>query len=169
LPIEADGHNRTVWTNRPVRAGPPQVLADIESMPPNSLRCSCTGAPLSSCGFGDTPRTTALVGTAGWTTPRMCLMRFQGGARCILAAASQLSAILNNFSIQVLGSRAGLEWAGEDPDNALRSHPVGSRRAYFVAGVPCETPPLAVEGPARPAAIPGYVEGFANLSAGRAN
>jgi predicted dehydrogenase len=58
------------------------------------------------------------------------LMRFQGGARGVLAASQVAVGNLNNLSIKVYGSRAGLEWAGEEPDT-LRVTPYGEPSRIF--------------------------------------
>ena len=63
------------------------------------------------------------------------LMRFQGGARGILAASQVAVGNLNNLSIKVYGSRAGLEWAGEDPET-LRFTPYGEPSRIFRRGGP---------------------------------
>jgi hypothetical protein len=94
-------------------------------------------------------------------------MRFQGGARGVLAASQVAVGNLNNLSLKVYGSRAGLEWAGEEPET-LRFTPYGEPSRILRRGGPGNTP-LAVEGSRMPGGHPeGYVEGFANLYRGAA-
>jgi predicted dehydrogenase len=95
------------------------------------------------------------------------LLRFQGGARGVLAASQVAVGNLNNLSIKVYGSRAGLEWAGEDPET-LRFTPYGEPSRILRRGGPGNTS-LAIEGSRMPGGHPeGYVEGFANLYRGAA-
>jgi predicted dehydrogenase len=95
------------------------------------------------------------------------LMRFQGEARGVLAASQVAVGNLNNLSLKVYGSRAGLEWFGEEPET-LRFMPYGEPSRILRRGGPGNTP-LAVEGSRMPGGHPeGYVEGFANLYQGAA-
>ncbi len=95
------------------------------------------------------------------------LMRFAGGARGVLAASQVAVGNLNNLSLKVYGSRAGLEWAGETPE-FLRFTPYGEPSRMLQRGGPGNTS-LAVEGSRMPGGHPeGYVEGFANLYRGAA-
>ena len=85
----------------------------------------------------------------------------------MLAASQVAVGNLNNLSLKVYGSRAGLEWAGEDPET-LRFTPYGEPSRILRRGGPGNTP-LAVEGSRMPGGHPeGYVEGFANLYRGAA-
>jgi predicted dehydrogenase len=94
-------------------------------------------------------------------------MRFQGGARGILAASQVAVGNLKNLSLKVYGSRGGLEWAGEEPET-LRFTPYGEPSRILRRGGPANTA-LAVEGSRMPGGHPeGYVEGFANLYRGAA-
>ncbi len=86
----------------------------------------------------------------------------------MLAASQVAVGNLNSLSLNVYGSRAGVEWAGEEPET-LRFAPYGEPSRILRRGGPGNTP-LAVEGSRMPGgAIPkGYVEGFANLYRGAA-
>jgi predicted dehydrogenase len=69
------------------------------------------------------------------------------------------------LSLKVYGSRAGLEWAGEEPET-LRFTPYGEPSRILRRGGPGNTS-LAVDGSRMPGGHPeGYVEGFANLYRG---
>ena len=94
------------------------------------------------------------------------LMRFVGGARGALMASQVAVGNLNNLSLKVYGSRAGLECTGEEPET-LRFTPYGEPSRILRRGGPGGTP-LAVEGSRMPGGHPeGYVEGFANCTAAR--
>ena len=85
----------------------------------------------------------------------------------MLAASQVAVGNLNNLSLKVYGSRAGLEWSGEEPE-ILRFTPYGEPTRILRRGGPGNTP-LAVEGSRMPGGHPeGYVEGFANLYRGAA-
>ncbi len=69
---------------------------------------------------------------------------------------------LNNLSLKVFGTKAGLEWAGETPE-VLRFTPYGEPTRLLVRGGPANWDE-ARRGSRMPAGHPeGYVEGFANL------
>jgi predicted dehydrogenase len=95
------------------------------------------------------------------------MMRFAGGARGVVAASQFAVGNLNNLSLKVYGWRAGLAWAGEEPET-LRFTPCGERSGNLRRGGPGNTP-LTVEGLCMQGDHPeGYVEGFANLYRGAA-
>jgi predicted dehydrogenase len=69
---------------------------------------------------------------------------------------------LNNLSLKVFGTRAGLEWSGESPE-VLRFTPCGEPPRTLQRGVPGISE-SAREGSRMPGGHPeGYIEGFANL------
>jgi predicted dehydrogenase len=95
------------------------------------------------------------------------LMRFAGGARGVVAASQFAVRDLNNLSLKVYGWRAGLEWAGEEPET-LRFTPYGEPSGILRRGGPGNTP-LTVEDLRVQGGHPeGYVEGFANPYRGAA-
>jgi predicted dehydrogenase len=162
LPIEADGHKQAEWRTDPVRAGASAVLADI-GVHAHSLALFVTGLELDTVSAD----LTTFVPGRRLDDNAHVLMRFQGGARGTLTASQIAVGNLNNLSVKVYGSRAGLEWAGEDPET-LRYTPYGEPSRIFRRGGPGNTP-LSVEGSRMPGGHPeGYVEGFANLYRGAA-
>ena len=95
------------------------------------------------------------------------LLRFAGGARGVLTASQVAVGNLNNLSLKVYGTRAGLEWAGEAPE-FLRFTPYGEPSRTIQRGGPGNSA-LAVDGSRMPGGHPeGYVEGFANIYRGAA-
>jgi predicted dehydrogenase len=148
LPIDADGHKQAVWRTDPTRAGASACLADI-GVHAHSLALFVTGLELDAV----SAELTTFVPGRRLDDNAHVLMRFQGGARGVLAA-SQVAV-------------GNLEWAGEDPET-LRFTPYGEPSRILRRGGPGNTS-LAIEGSRMPGGHPeGYVEGFANLYRGAA-
>src|SRR5271168_4256196 len=162
LPIEADGHKQAEWRTDPERAGASACLADI-GVHAHSLALFVTGLELEAVSAD----LATFVPGRRLDDNAHVLMRFQGGARGVLASSQVAVGNLNNLSLKVYGSRAGLEWAGEEPET-LRFTPYGEPSRLLRRGGPGNTP-LAVEGSRMPGGhTEGYVEGFANLYRGAA-
>jgi predicted dehydrogenase len=162
MPIDADGHKQAEWRTDPGRAGASACLADI-GVHAHSLALFVTGLELDAVSAD----LATFVPGRRLDDNAHVLMRFQGGARGVLAASQVAVGNLNNLSLKVYGSRAGLEWAGEEPET-LRFTPYGEPSRILRRGGPGNTS-LAVEGSRMPGGHPeGYVEGFANLYRGAA-
>jgi predicted dehydrogenase len=162
MPIDAHGHKQAEWRTDPTRAGASACLADV-GVHAHSLALFVTGLELEAVSAD----LTTFVAGRRLDDNAHVLMRFAGGARGVLAASQVAVGNLNNLSLKVYGSRAGLEWAGEEPET-LRFTPYGEPSRILQRGGPGNTP-LAVEGSRMPGGHPeGYVEGFANLYRGAA-
>ena len=105
--------------HRSRRAGASACLADI-GVHAHSLALFVTGLELDAVSAD----LTTFVPGRRLDDNAHVLMRFAGGARGVLAASQVAVGNLNNLSLKVYGSRAGLEWAGEDPET-LRFTPYG--------------------------------------------
>jgi predicted dehydrogenase len=156
-PIDADGQKQAEWRTDPARAGASACLADIGVHAHNlalfvtRLELDAVSADLATFVPGRRLDDNAHV-----------LLRFAGGARGILAASQVAVGNLNNLSLKVYGTRAGLEWAGETPE-FLRFTPFGEPTRLLQRGGPANTSE-ARRGSRMPGGHPeGYVEGFANL------
>jgi predicted dehydrogenase len=120
-PIDAEGQKQAEWRTDPARAGPSACLADIGVHAHNlalfvtSLEVEAVSADLTTFVPGRRLDDNAHV-----------LMRFAGGARGVLTASQVAVGNLNNLSLKVFGTRAGLEWSGECPE-VLRFTPYGER------------------------------------------
>lgn len=155
--IDADGQKQAEWRTDPARAGASACLADIGVHAHNlalfvtQLDLAEVSADLSTFVPGRRLDDNAHV-----------MMRFAGGARGVLTASQVAVGNLNNLSLKVFGTKAGLEWAGETPE-VLRFTPYGEPTRILVRGGPANTDE-ARRGSRMPAGHPeGYVEGFANL------
>jgi predicted dehydrogenase len=161
-PIDAEGHKQAVWRTDPERAGASACLADI-GVHAHNLALFVTGLEVDEVSAD----LTTFVPGRRLDDNAHVLMRFAGGARGVLAASQVAVGNLNNLSVRVYGSRAGLEWSGEAPE-ALRFTPYGEPTRLIQRGGPANTA-LAVEGSRMPGGHPeGYIEGFANLYRGAA-
>jgi predicted dehydrogenase len=155
--IDADGHKQAEWRTDPARAGASACLADIGVHAHNlalfvsGLEVEAVSADLATFIPGRRLDDNAHV-----------LMRFVGGARGVLAASQIAVGNLNNLSVKVYGTRAGLEWCGEAPE-ILRFAPYGEPPRILQRGGP-GTWASAAQASRMPGGHPeGYIEGFANL------
>lgn len=156
-PIDQDGQKQAEWRTDPARAGASACLADIGVHAHNlalfvtQLDLAEVSADLSTFVPGRKLDDNAHV-----------MMRFANGARGVLTASQVAVGNLNNLSLKVFGTKAGLEWAGETPE-LLRFTPYGEPTRLLVRGGPANSDE-AKRGSRMPAGHPeGYVEGFANL------
>lgn len=119
LPIETDGHKQAEWRQDPKRAGPGGALGDIGTHAYQltsfitGMRAEAIYADLSSYVDGRTLDDNAHV-----------LMRFKGGAKGVLWVSQVAPGNENALRIRIFGSKAGLEWAQEEP-NRLHFSPLG--------------------------------------------
>ena len=156
-PIDADGQKQAEWRTDPARAGASACLADI-GVHAHNLALFVTGLEVDSVSAD----LTTFVPGRRLDDNAHVLLRFVGGARGVLAASQVAVGNLNNLSLKVFGTRAGLEWSGESPE-FLRFTPYGEPSRTLQRGGPGNRD-SAREGSRMPAGHPeGYIEGFANL------
>jgi len=156
-PIDADGQKQAEWRTDPARAGASACLADI-GVHAHNLALFVTGLEVDSVSAD----LTTFVPGRRLDDNAHVLMRFVGGARGVLAASQVAVGNLNNLSLKVFGTRAGLEWSGESPE-FLRFTPYGEPSRTLQRGGPGNWD-SAKEASRMPAGHPeGYIEGFANL------
>ena len=156
-PIDADGQKQAEWRTDPARAGASACLADI-GVHAHNLALFVTGLEVDSVSAD----LTTFVPGRRLDDNAHVLLRFVGGARGVLTASQVAVGNLNNLSLKVFGTRAGLEWSGESPE-FLRFTPYGEPSRTLQRGGPGNWD-SAREGSRMPAGHPeGYIEGFANL------
>ena len=156
-PIDADGQKQAEWRTDPARAGASACLADI-GVHAHNLALFVTGLEVDSVSAD----LTTFVAGRRLDDNAHVLLRFVGGARGVLAASQVAVGNLNNLSLKVFGTRAGLEWSGESPE-FLRFTPYGEPSRTLQRGGPGNWD-SAREGSRMPAGHPeGYIESFANL------
>ncbi len=161
-PIDAAGHKQAEWRTDPGRAGSSAVLADI-GVHAHNLALFVTRLTIDEVSAD----LTTFVPGRRLDDNAHVLLRFRGGARGVLTASQVAVGNLNNLSLKVYGTRAGLEWSGEAPE-ILRFTPYGEPTRIFQRGGPGASA-LAIDGSRMPAGHPeGYIEGFANIYRGAA-
>jgi len=157
LPIEADGHKQAAWRQDPAQAGPGGALGDIGTHAYHlatyitGLRAETVCADLSS-----------FVGTRVLDDNANVLLRFQGNARGILWASQVAPGNENALRIRIFGSRAGLEWAQEDP-NAVAFTPLGDAKRTITRASSAVGKEGAYATRVPPGHPEGWIEGFAQI------
>jgi len=160
--IDTQGHKQAEWRTDPARAGASACLADI-GVHAHNLALFVTGLELDAV----CADLTTFVPGRRLDDNAHVLLRFGGGARGALLASQVAVGNLNNLSLQVYGTKAGLEWRGEEPE-LLRFTPYGEPMRLLRRGGPANSAD-AVEASRMPGGHPeGYIEGFANLYLGAA-
>ena len=156
-PIDAGGHKQAEWRTDPARAGASACLADI-GVHAHNLALFVTGLELDAVSAD----LATFVPGRRLDDNAHVLLRFVGGARGVLMASQVAVGNLNNLSVKVYGTRAGLEWCGESPE-FLRFAPYGEPTRLLQRGGPGNRD-SARQGSRMPGGHPeGYIEGFANL------
>lgn len=156
-PIDSDGQKQAEWRTDPARAGASACLADI-GVHAHNLALFVTQLDLVEVSAD----LATFVPGRRLDDNAHVLLRFGNGARGLLTASQVAVGNLNNLSLKVFGTKAGLEWAGETPE-VLRFTPYGEPTRLLVRGGPANWDE-ARRGSRMPAGHPeGYVEGFANL------
>ncbi len=156
-PIDSEGQKQAEWRTDPARAGKSACLADI-GVHAHNLAAFVTGLELESVSAD----LTTFVPGRRLDDNAHVLLRYKGGARGTLVASQVSPGNYNNLSIRVYGSKAGLEWRGEEPE-VLRYSVFGESTRIIVRGGHNNTSD-AQRVSRMPALHPeGYVEGFANF------
>ena len=156
-PIDADGQKQAQWRTDPARAGASACLADI-GVHAHNLALFVTGLEVDAVSAD----LTTFVPGRRLDDNAHVLLRFVGGARGVLTASQVAVGNLNNLSVKVYGTKAGLEWSGEIPE-FLRFTPYGEPSRTLQRGGPGNWD-SAKDASRMPGGHPeGYIEGFANL------
>ena len=156
-PIDAEGHKQAEWRTDPARAGQSAVLADI-GVHAHNLAGFVTGLDVVEV---SADLATVVPGRRLDDNAHV-MTRYSNGARGVLIATQVAVGNLCNLSVKVFGTKAGLEWASEQPE-LLRFTPFGEPTRLITRGGGGNTAE-ARRGSRMPAGHPeGYIEGFANL------
>lgn len=155
----APDNKQAGWRTDPARSGPGGSIGDIGTHAFNlarfvtGLRLEALAADLQAFVPGRPVDDNAHV-----------LLRFEGGARGILWCSQVATGCENALRLRVYGTRAGLEWAQENP-NELWFTRLGEAARRLTRGGP-GTDAAAARVTRLPAGHPeGFLEGFANLYA----
>lgn len=158
-PLEATGQKQAAWRTDPAQTGAGGATGDIGTHAFN-LASFVTGLELESLAAD----LQSFVPGRRVDDNAHVLLRYRGGARGMLWCSQVAPGNENALRLRVYGTKAGLDWAQEDP-NYLWVTPLGAPR-YRVARAGAGAGAAA----ARMARIPpghpeGYLEGFANIYA----
>ncbi|SAK52395.1 oxidoreductase domain-containing protein [Caballeronia glebae] len=156
-PLEASGHRQAAWRSDPAQAGEGGCIADIGTHAYHLAR------------FVSGLNAQALLADLAHVVPGRrlddnahVLLRYANGARGMLWASQTAPGNANNLQLAVYGSRGGLTWRQEEPDE-LWFAPLGKSMRLIRRGAP-ELSASATTGTRVPMGHPeGYLEAFANL------
>lgn len=118
-PIEASGQKQAEWRTDPARAGACGCLGDIGTHAENLGRY-ITGLEIELL----CAEFTSFVPGRALEDDANLLIRYRGGARGVLCASQISCGEENNLSVRVYGTKGGLAWRQEDP-NELKFFPKG--------------------------------------------
>jgi predicted dehydrogenase len=158
-PLEASGQKQADWRTDPARSGAGGSTGDIGTHAFNlanfvsGLTLDTLAADLQSFVPGRRVDDNAHV-----------LLRYKGGARGMLWCSQVASGCENGLRLRIFGTKAGIEWAQEDP-NYLWVTPLGQPRYRLTRNGAGSGPEAARMSRIPPGHPEGYLEGFANIYA----
>ncbi|NJM81421.1 MAG: Gfo/Idh/MocA family oxidoreductase [Tabrizicola sp.] len=158
-PLEASGQKQADWRTDPARSGAGGSTGDIGTHAFN-LAGFVTGLRLESLA-ADLQR---FVPGRRVDDNGHVMLRYEGGARGMLWCSQVAPGNENALRLRVYGTRAGIEWAQEDP-NYLWLAPLGQPKRLITrggAGAGAEAARVTRVPPGHPE---GYLEGFATIYA----
>lgn len=158
-PLEATGQKQAAWRTDPARSGAGGCIGDIGTHAYN-LACFVTGLALDEL----LAQLSTFVEGRRLDDDVQILLRWKGGAKGMLWASQVAVGNENGLTLRVYGSKAGLEWAQENP-NHLWFTPYGRPKQLLTRGGAG-----TLADAARVSRIPsghpeGYLEGFATIYA----
>ena len=156
-PIEEAGQKQAGWRTDPARSGAGGSTGDIGTHAFN-LAGFVTGLTVAELAAD----LQAFVPGRRVDDNAHVLLRYEGGARGMLWCSQVAAGCENSLRLRVFGTKAGLEWAQEDP-NYLFITPLGGARSRLTrngGGSGGEAARVSRVPPGHPE---GYLEGFANI------
>jgi len=158
-PLEATGHKQAAWRADPARNGIGGAIADIGTHAHN-LAGYVTGLQLTEL----CAELSSFVKGRKLDDNAQVMLRYANGARGLLWASQVAPGNENNLRLRVYGSKGGIEWCQEHP-NQLHWSPFGQPTQAISRATKA-----ANAAAARVTRIPsghpeGYLEGFATLYA----
>ena len=116
--IEATGQKQAEWRTDPKRSGAAGCLGDIGTHAENLARY-VTGLKIDSL----CADLTTFVGGRKLDDDGNILVRYRGGAKGVLHASQISVGEENNLNLRVYGTKAGLEWHQEQPNELVVKYP----------------------------------------------
>ena len=116
--LEATGQKQAEWRTDPRRSGAAGCLGDIGTHAENLARY-VTGLKIDSL----CADLTTFVGGRKLDDDGNILVRYRGGAKGVLHASQISVGEENNLNLRVYGTKAGLEWHQEHPNELIVKYP----------------------------------------------
>jgi predicted dehydrogenase len=158
-PIENSGQKQADWRTDPARTGAGGSTGDIGTHAFN-LAGFVTGLELESLAAD----LHSFVPGRRVDDNGHVMLRYKGGARGMLWCSQVAAGCENGLRLRVYGTKAGIEWAQEDP-NYLWVGPLGQPKHRLTRGGAGSGPEAARMTRVPPGHPEGYLEGFANIYA----
>ena len=155
--LEDTGHKQAAWRNDPKRAGAGGCLGDIGTHAFN-LASFVTGLELDALSAD----LTSFVKGRKLDDNVHIMMRFKGGAKGMLWASQVAPGNENNLKLRVYGTKGGLEWWQEHPNQLIWS-PYSKAPQILSRGTGSANAAAARVTRVPPGHPEGYLEGFANI------
>ena len=157
--LEATNHKQAAWRTDPARSGAGGCIGDIGTHAYN-LACFVSGLALDEL----LAELSTFVEGRRLDDDVQILLKWKGGAKGMLWASQVAVGNENALTLRVYGSKGGLEWAQENP-NQLWFTPHGQPKQLLTRGGAG-----AIGDAARVTRVPsghpeGYLEGFATIYA----
>ena len=157
--IESTGHKQAEWRTDPARSGAGGAVGDIGTHAYN-LACFVSGLDAENLAAD----LTSFVEGRKLDDNVHVMLRYPNGARGMLWASQVAPGNENRLTLQISGTKAGLEWSQEDP-NYLWFMPFGGERRLITRGGAGAGNAAARVTRVPPGHPEGYLEGFANIYA----
>lgn len=158
-PIEQTGQKQADWRTDPARTGAGGSTGDIGTHAFN-LAGFVTGLELDSLAAD----LQSFVPGRRVDDNGHVMLRYKGGARGMLWCSQVASGCENGLRLRVYGTKAGIEWAQEDP-NYLWVGPLSQPKYRLTRGGAGSGPEAGRVTRVPPGHPEGYLEGFANIYA----
>jgi predicted dehydrogenase len=157
--LEDSGHKQADWRTDPARSGAGGCIGDIGTHAYN-LACFVTNLELDQL----LAQLSTFVAGRRLDDDVQILLKWKGGAKGMLWASQVAVGNENGLTLRVYGTKGGLEWAQEQP-NQLWFTPYGKPRQLLTRGG-AGARPEAGRVTRVPSGHPeGYLEGFATIYA----
>ena len=158
-PIETAGQKQADWRTDPARSGAGGATGDIGTHAFN-LAGFVTGLEVESLAAD----LQSFVPGRRVDDNGHVMLRYKGGARGMLWCSQVAAGCENGLRLRAYGTKAGIEWAQEDP-NYLWVGPLNQPRYRLTRGGAGSGPEAGRVTRVPPGHPEGYLEGFANIYA----
>jgi predicted dehydrogenase len=155
--LEKTGQKQAAWRTDPKRSGAGGCIGDIGTHT-YQLMCDVSGLKAEELSAD----LTSFVKGRVLDDNANVMLRFKGGAKGMLWASQVAPGNENGLKIRVYGTRGGLEWKQEDP-NQLWYTPYGEPKRLITRGGAGSNAAAGRVTRVPPGHPEGYLEGFANV------